>query len=129
MSKQTASVSHATSSSRGGKLHLSPSVCVAFSSSFQLFRTLIIFILTLPQLPDAAVTDLRLPYDAHADAESPTTYRITVPKDPYNIGHGLKTDAEIAELRRRKRGKRLAGYHRRQNDVRVSSFFFWCSPH
>jgi hypothetical protein len=44
-------------------------------------------------------------------------------RDPYNIGHGLKTDAEIAELRRRKRGKRLAKYHRRQNDVRVASSF------
>lgn len=40
-------------------------------------------------------------------------------RDPYNIGHGLKTDAEIAELRRRKRGKPLAKYHRRQNDVRI----------
>jgi hypothetical protein len=127
MSKKTASVSHATSSSRTSKLHLAPSVCVAFSFSFQLFRTLI---WTLPQLPDAAVTDLRLPYDADADAESPTTSRIPVPKDPYNIGHGLKTDAEITELRRRKQGKRLAGYHRRQNDVRVSSFFFrfTCGP-
>ena len=44
-------------------------------------------------------------------------------RDPYNIGHGLKTDAEIAELRRRKRGKPLASYHRRQNDVRISSSF------
>jgi len=42
-------------------------------------------------------------------------------RDPYNIGHGLKTDAEIAELCRHKRSKPLANYHRRQNDVCISS--------
>ena len=69
------------------------------------------------------VTDLRrLDSAADTDAESPTTPRITTSSDPYNIGHGLKTDAEIAELRSRKRGKRLASYHRKQNDVRFSSF-------
>ncbi|KAH9176875.1 CDF-like metal transporter [Lactarius sanguifluus] len=36
-------------------------------------------------------------------------------RDPFNFGHGLKTDAEIAELRSRKRGNRLATYHRKQN--------------
>ncbi|KAI0005537.1 CDF-like metal transporter, partial [Russula compacta] len=40
--------------------------------------------------------------------------------DPYNFGHGLKSDEEIAELRSRKRGKRLANYHRRQNDLIAS---------
>ncbi|KAI9513113.1 CDF manganese transporter [Russula earlei] len=66
-------------------------------------------------LPDAVVTN-RL----QADAESPTTSRITTSRDPYNIGHGLKSDAEIAELRSRKRGKHLASYHRRQNDLIAS---------
>jgi hypothetical protein len=62
---------------------------------------------------------------ADIDAESPTTPHITTSNDPYNIGHGLKTEEEIAELRSRKRGKRLAKYHRKQNDVSasISSFF------
>jgi hypothetical protein len=69
------------------------------------------------------VTDLRrLDTAADTDAESPTTPHITTSNDPYNFGHGLKTEAEIAELRSRKRGKRLAKYHRKQNDVSVSSF-------
>jgi hypothetical protein len=77
-------------------------------------------------LPDTTVTDLRrLDTAADTDAESPTTPHITTSNDPYNIGHGLKTEEEIAELRSRKRGKRLAKYHRKQNDVSasVSSFF------
>jgi hypothetical protein len=82
----------------------------------------------LPQLPDRVVTDLRrLDFAADTDAESPTTPRITTSNDPYNFGHGLKTDAEIAELRRRKRGKRLARYHRKQNDVSVCSFIHICT--
>ena len=76
----------------------------------------------LPQLPDTAVTDLRRLHAADADAESPTSPQVSTSNDPYNIGHGLKTDAEIAELRSRKRGKRLANYHRKQNDVGISSY-------
>jgi hypothetical protein len=85
------------------------------------------FNLALPQLPDGVVTDLRLQHDAEADAGSPSSSRMSTSRDPYNIGHGLKTDAEIAELRRRKRGKPLASYHRRQNDVRISSSFSFYS--
>ncbi|KAI0305060.1 CDF manganese transporter [Russula brevipes] len=80
-----------------------------------------------PFQPDAVVTDLRLAWDANANAESPTTSQITTSRDPYNIGHGLKSDAQIAELRRRKRGKPLANFHRRQNDVSVS-FSYVLSP-
>jgi cation diffusion facilitator family transporter len=36
-------------------------------------------------------------------------------RDPFNLGHGLKTDAEITELRSHRQGKRLANYHRKQN--------------
>ncbi|KAI0286855.1 CDF-like metal transporter [Russula aff. rugulosa BPL654] len=72
-------------------------------------------------LPDTVVTDLRrLDRAADTDAESPTTPHVTTSNDPYNIGHGLKTEAEIAELRSRKRGKRLAKYHRKQNDLIAS---------
>jgi len=74
----------------------------------------------LPQQPDAVVTDLRLAWDANANAESPTTSHITTSRDPYNFGHGLKSDAQIAELRSRKRGKPLANFHRRQNDLITS---------
>jgi hypothetical protein len=35
--------------------------------------------------------------------------------DPFRIRHGLKSDQEIAELRRRRKG--LAKYQRKQNDV------------
>ncbi|KAH9043679.1 CDF-like metal transporter [Lactarius pseudohatsudake] len=69
-----------------------------------------------PSVPDAVVTDRRLAsYDAEADAASPTSPQLMPRRDPFNFGHGLKTDAEIAELRSRKRGKRLATYHRKQN--------------
>lgn len=71
-----------------------------------------------PSVPDAVVTDRRLAsYDAEADAGSPTSPQLMPRRDPFNFGHGLKTDAEIAELRSRKRGKRLATYHRKQNTL------------
>ena len=76
------------------------------------------------QVPDAVVTDRRLTsYNAEADPENPNpaTPQPMPCRDPFNFGHGLKTDAEIAELRSRKRGKRLANYHRKQNAVRTSS--------
>ncbi|KAH9996507.1 hypothetical protein BJV77DRAFT_1059336 [Russula vinacea] len=92
--EQTASANHSIFSSDDNKLRPSPS------------------------LPDTAVSDLRrLGRAADADAESPTSPRVTTFNDPYNIGHGIKTDAEIAELSSRKRGKRLANYHRKQNDL------------
>ncbi|KAH8991956.1 CDF-like metal transporter [Lactarius akahatsu] len=70
------------------------------------------------KVPDAVVTDRRLAsYDAEADAGSPTSPQLMPRRDPFNFGHGLKTDAEIAELRSRKRGKRLATYHRKQNTL------------
>ncbi|KAH8998782.1 CDF-like metal transporter [Lactarius hatsudake] len=71
-----------------------------------------------PSVPDAVVTDRRLAsYDAEADAGSPSSPQLMPRRDPFNFGHGLKTDAEIAELRSRKRGKRLATYHRKQNTL------------
>lgn len=74
-------------------------------------------------VPDAAVTDRRLAsYDAVADPENPNqaTSQPMPLRDPFNFGHGLKTDVEIAELRSRKRGKRLANYHRKQNALIAS---------
>jgi hypothetical protein len=81
-----------------------------------------LFLISFVQVPDTAVTDQRLAsYDAEADPENlnQATSQPTPRRDPFNLGHGLKTDAEIAELRTgsRKRGKRLAKYHRKQNAV------------
>src|ERR1700761_909022 len=73
------------------------------------------------QAPDAVVTDRRLA--SYTDPENPNraTPQQSMPRrDPFNLGHGIKTDAEIAELCTRKRGKRLANYHRKQNAVGVS---------
>lgn len=47
--------------------------------------------------------------------------------DPYRIRAGLKTDDELSQLRRRRRtGKRLERFHRKQNDVSFSliSYYF-----
>lgn len=42
------------------------------------------------------------------------------PSDPFRLGVGLKTDEELSQLRRRRRyGKSLELYHRRQNNVRA----------
>lgn len=113
-----ASASHSIFTSTDNSAQPPASVCVFFVPTHSPAISLIDFI---PQLPEGVVTDLRLAYGADADAESPTAPRITTSKDPYNIGHGLKSDEEIAELRNRKRGKRLANYHRRQNDVGIFS--------
>ena len=120
--EQVASANHSIFSSDDNKLRPSASVCLNFWICFH-----VIFNSRLPQLPDTAVTDLRrLGRAADADAESPTSPRVTTSNDPYNIGHGLKTDAEIAELSSRKRGKRLANYHRKQNDVCVLFLLIHC---
>lgn len=95
-SNQAAVTSNLKSSSKVGNQHLSLTVT------------------------DAVVTDRRLAsYGAEVDAESPATPQLLL-RDPFNFGHGLKTDAEIAELRSRKRGKRLANYHRKQNALIAS---------
>lgn len=39
--------------------------------------------------------------------------------DPFDFRNGLKSEAELAQLRKRKRGKGLESYHRRQNNVRT----------
>ncbi|KAG9313935.1 hypothetical protein JVU11DRAFT_4709 [Chiua virens] len=37
--------------------------------------------------------------------------------DPYTLREGLKTDEELSQLRRRRKGKPLELYHRKQNDL------------
>jgi hypothetical protein len=47
--------------------------------------------------------------------------------DPYCFRDSLKTDSQLAEIRRRhKTGKRVERYHRRQNDVML--VFLSCMP-
>ncbi|KAI0271463.1 CDF-like metal transporter [Gloeopeniophorella convolvens] len=70
------------------------------------------------KVPDTAVPDLRLAHDTDVESSSPS--RPTPAKDPFNFGHAIKSDSEIAELRSRKRGRRLVSYHRRQNALIAS---------
>jgi hypothetical protein len=118
-SNQTPSVSDSPSSSGVNNLEPFPSVCFIFIFYFIHYHIFNFFCL-LPQLPDAVVTNLRLSYEANPDAENSVT--VSTPRDPYNFGHSFKTDAEIAKLRNRKRGKPLANYYQRQNAVRLSPF-------
>lgn len=44
--------------------------------------------------------------------------KMIIEEDPFAFKNGLKSDGELSELRKRKRGKRLVQYHSRQNAVR-----------
>jgi hypothetical protein len=39
-------------------------------------------------------------------------------KDPFAFRSGVKSEADLAAMRKSKHGKRLESYHRRQNNVR-----------
>jgi len=69
-------------------------------------------------------TDFLLSSRAHpfrlqpGDVERNSAFSSATQPDPFMIRAGLKTDEEIAEIRRRRKtGKRLAKYHQKQNDV------------
>lgn len=66
--------------------------------------------LTSLQTSDTVVPDQT---SANVDLESNS--------DPFHFKGALKTSAEIDELRRRKKGKRLAAYHGNQNTVRLNT--------
>ncbi|KAG9005152.1 hypothetical protein FRB90_010540, partial [Tulasnella sp. 427] len=52
----------------------------------------------------------------HTDEESPSV--VHGRQDPYQLRSALKTDAELIELRNRKKtGKKVAEYHRGQNEL------------
>jgi hypothetical protein len=53
--------------------------------------------------------------DLNVDIER--TSSNALPADPFQFRDGLKTEGELAEVRRRKKGKQVEQYHRRQNDV------------
>jgi hypothetical protein len=81
-------------------------------------RSCIFFCITLTpadlsQSSEIAVTD-REDGDIEGFSVSSSTARLA---DPFMFRDAVKTDAQLAELRRRKKGKRLEKYHRRQNNV------------
>ena len=47
-----------------------------------------------------------------ADRSNPAS-----PSDPFQLSRGILTDSQISELRRRKKGKKVAKFHTRQNEV------------
>lgn len=61
------------------------------------------------------------PPPSNVDVEGNTSAEI-FDADPFSFRNGIKTDEELVVLRRRKKGKPLESYHRKQNEVR--SLFF-----
>ena len=51
------------------------------------------------------------------DIERTSAASSVLPLDPFNIRRGLLTEEQIAQLRQRRKGKRVANFHRKQNDV------------
>ena len=47
--------------------------------------------------------------------------------DPYDFRNGIKSEADLAHMRKTKRGKGLESYHRKQNNVRLSLRSAGCS--
>jgi hypothetical protein len=70
---------------------------------------------------------------ANDDLERASSSSALAQPDPFLFRDALKTTPQLADLRRRRKtGKRLEKYHRRQNEVRhyneFSIFFIWHSP-
>jgi hypothetical protein len=59
------------------------------------------------------------PPPSNEDVEG-TLSTVTSDADPFSFRGGIKTDEELVVLRRRKKGKPLENYHRKQNEVRSS---------
>ncbi|KAF5356243.1 hypothetical protein D9756_003710 [Leucocoprinus leucothites] len=68
--------------------------------------------------PDAVVPDQ--PFKLEPDIERASVSGSILPSDPYQFRDGLIDDETLSQLRRRRRGKRLAKYQRRQNDLITS---------
>ncbi|KAI0323037.1 CDF-like metal transporter [Amylostereum chailletii] len=71
----------------------------------------------IPSSSDTAVLPKVLAVDVDVESSSPTKIAASSSGDPYSLVTGIKTDAEIAELRRRKKGKGIAKFHTRQNEL------------
>ncbi|VDC05756.1 unnamed protein product [Peniophora sp. CBMAI 1063] len=75
-----------------------------------------------PSIPDTAgPTDVgpsSSKQDFPVDVERLSADRSNLaPRDPFQLSRGLLTDSQLTELRRRKRGKKVAKYHSRQNEL------------
>lgn len=57
----------------------------------------------------------------NVDTERTSEASIVLPLDPFNIREGFLTEEQIAELRRRRKGKQVAKFYERQNDVNNKS--------
>jgi hypothetical protein len=69
------------------------------------------------QSPDIVVT---VRERVGGDVERNSSSSGALQPDPFKLRHGLKTDDELAEIRRRRKaGKRVENYQRKQNDVRT----------
>ncbi|KAL0951902.1 hypothetical protein HGRIS_008557 [Hohenbuehelia grisea] len=69
------------------------------------------------QASDTVVPDLS---SSKVDIERDSESLSVLPADPYQFRDALKTPAELEALRRRRKGKRVAKYHRRQNNLIAS---------
>lgn len=69
-------------------------------------------------------TDTVVPDRLQGDIERPSASTTVLPVDPYQFRDGIVPDEDIAGLRRRNKGKALAKYQLRQNNVCVRH----CSP-
>lgn len=69
--------------------------------------------------------DLRPRFLTERDAEGALGSSAILPQDPFQLRVGLLSDEQIAGLRRRKKGKVVAEYQKRQNDVGFAPCLFW----
>lgn len=69
--------------------------------------------LTVATNPEATVSARKPARDVEGDPASVTTER----SDPYHLQNGIKTSDELAGLRKRREGRALEKYHRKQNDL------------
>lgn len=77
------------------------------------------------QAPDAVVPDQ--PFKLDADIERASASGSILHSDPYQFRDGIVDDEAIAQLRSRRKGKRIAKYQRRQNDVSLNFLHLGCS--
>lgn len=80
-----------------------------------LFVAVLIFLSNCHQSPDIVVPDQA---ESHTDIERASGSTSLIPGDPYQIRDGIIADEELAGLRSRKKGKAIAKYQSRQNNVR-----------